>query len=311
MPEHVARLELTAAARSGAGHGALLRVATVRAALTAAGYVVDDRRQACLGVAVSFATAGRVRRLSAQVPAVWLDVTDSWLLTDGSGLRSGDLSYGLRLLRDGSRLARMPEVDLVTWISGADRSADRGTVRGRTRLVLPQAPVPPVAAPAVPDAPGRLVLSGDWHYPPNRAGLDWFGRAVAPLVDVRTVLFGAGAPSGPWEVMGYAEDEADLYREGDLHVAPVRFGAGVKNKVLRPLLAGLPVLTTPQGAHGLRPHPLLRVSSTAAGFAAVVRGWQVHPLAAAAPRAGDLLDADDTDEVAAWLVAQQRRCVLH
>ena len=311
MSRHVARLEVTAAAVTGTTHGAGLRVFAIRRVLDEAGYVVDAGRKACLGVAVSFATAGRVRGLAREVPSVWLDATDSWLLTDLSGLRAGDPSYGARLVRDGVRLAGMPTVDLVTWISNADRSADHGTVRGRKRLVLPQAPEAPVAQPRRAGEPPRVVLSGDWAYAPNRVGLDWFARRVLPLVQVPVFVYGEGAPEGPWVRRGYVRDEAELYREGDLHVAPVRFGAGVKNKVLRPLLAGLPVLTTLHGAHGLRPHRLLEIATTAPGFASLLQHWQAHPHAVERPRAADLFDVDESTLVKEWLTGQQQTCALH
>ncbi len=92
----------------------------------------------------------------------------------------------------------------------------------------------------------------------------------------------------------------------------MRFGAGVKNKVLRPLLAGLPVLTTVHGAHGLRGHPLMRVAATAGEFVEALRRWQAQEPVAASPVAPrDLLDADDTSHVKAWLERQQRDCRRH
>lgn len=312
MAEHVARLVTTSAAAGAAGHGAALRVSAVRHALEAAGYAVDPVRRPCLAVAVSYACAGRVRRLRAQAPSVWLDVTDSWLLTDASGLRSGDVRYAARLVRDGWRLARMPIVDLATWISAADRRVDRSTVGTRRALVLPQVPLPPAVRRRPPGSDRRLVLSGDWGYAPNRDGLGWFARRVLPRLHANVEVYGRGAPAGPWNARGYVDDEGALYQEGDLHVAPVRFGAGVKNKVLRPALAGLPVLTTTQGAHGLRPHPLIRVADDADAFVDQVERWQAAPDAPPSPAApADLLDGDDSDAVRAWLAAQQVVCRLH
>jgi O-antigen biosynthesis protein len=43
----------------------------------------------------------------------------------------------------------------------------------------------------------------------------------------------------------------DLYRSSDLALVPLRYGAGVKGKVVEALRWGLPLVTTPAGAQGL------------------------------------------------------------
>jgi hypothetical protein len=183
-------------------------------------------------------------------------------------------------------------------------------VRGRQRLVLPGRTAPPTPGPA--GEQRRVVLAGDWGYPPNRDALRWFCASVLPVLEARAPdagwavhLYGPGAEgaaSRRVRVLGYAKAPDALYRWGDVHAAPVRFGAGVKRKVLLPLLAGLPVVTTPAGAHGLRPHLLLDVAPGPEGFAAAVAERLRGPVAPGAP-AHDVLDRDDTAAVAAWLRA--------
>lgn len=271
----------------------------------------------CLGVVVSYAVAGSVRALRRRCGTVWLDAVDSWLLVDRSGLRAGHPLYAARVLRDAATLATMPRPDLVTWISAADRAEDRGTVRGRRRLVLPGRPDAPVLQPSTAPA-GRLLMAGDWSYAPNRDGLAWFVDLCLPLledilqgVDWSIVLHGPHAPALPWRfrIAGYVADESELYQVGDVHLAPVAHGAGVKRKVLSPLLAGLPVVTTPAGAHGLKKHPLLDVAAEPAVFAALTaarlrgRAGVVQP-----PPAGAVVDADDSEAVLAWLASVADRC---
>lgn len=318
-PERTALVLTTPAAASRQSNGATLRRDEVVALLERAGHrpvitTPDELHRAVpahLAVAVSYACAASVRRLRALAGRVWLDAVDSWLLVNGSGLRSGRPSYLARGLRDGGRLVLMPRPDLVTYISRADLEQDRNTVRAGRRLVLPgsQVATPPVGPD---DGGGRVVLAGEWDYAPNRDGLRWFAARVLPELERRRPgstaavhVFGAGDASAAagCRVRGYADDPADLYRVGDVHAAPVRFGGGVKRKVLQPLLAGLPVVTTPAGAHGLRAHPRLDVRADAVGFAAALAARLQEPPGVQPVPPAELLDHDDTAEVLAWLGA--------
>ncbi|GAC1441626.1 MAG: hypothetical protein NVS3B26_11520 [Mycobacteriales bacterium] len=293
----------------------------VTALLSTAGYRVTRMglrevsatgRPADLAVAVSYACARQVATLQRLAPRIWLDAVDSWLLVNGSGLRRGRPGYLARALRDGARLALMPTADVVTYISGADLHSDRGTIRAGSRWVLPgSTPTLPVRA-----SPSgrRLVLAGDWDYPPNADALAWFRTDVLPQVDRALPTAGwsatvygtgrAGTSGGRLEVMGYADDPGELYQTGDVHVAPVRFGGGVKRKVLQPLLSGLPVVTTTVGAHGLRPHPLLHVHDSAASFAAALVRLLGQPANSTSPPQPDFVyDRDDTQALLTWLRA--------
>lgn len=313
--EHRALVVTTRTAAAG-GNGASLRVADVLAVLGRAGYeaevVTDPERatgQHCLGVLVSYVSARHARAVGRRTGRVWLDVVDSWALVDGSGIAAGHPSYAARALRDVAVLTAAPSPDLVTWISGADRALDRWTVRGRLRLVLPAGGA--AAHTALPSSGGpRAVLAGDWAYAANADGLRWFTRRVLPLLERELPeatwsahVYGPSAPPLParLSVHGHVADESTLYRQGDVHLAPLRHGGGVKRKVLSPLLAGLPVVSTPSGAHGLQPHPLLDVARTPRRFAAATAARLRAAPHGEAPRLPSLVDADDTGELLAWL----------
>jgi hypothetical protein len=308
----------TAAGLSAMSSGATQRLQDVIRLLRATGYAphVVDRRHLAelsvrydLGVAVSYASAPAVRGLAARSERVWLDAVDSWLLVNASGLRRGWPGYAARLVRDAAHLAAMPRVAMATWISAADLRNDHGTVRAVRRLVLPATCT--ISVPARGESSGtRIVLAGDWDYPPNHDGLVWFAREVVPLLSpslrAQLAVYGPGRlPAGlPTTAhRGYATDEAELYQNGDVHVAPVRFGGGVKRKVVNPLSAGLPVVTTRAGAHGLKPHPLLDIRSSPATFAAAVAD-RVAARAQPSPSSmRELADQDDTAAVTAWLIS--------
>jgi hypothetical protein len=322
--EHSAVVVTTAAAASGRSTGASLRVDDVHDVLAGCGLSVTRvplgqlaglQGTSCLGVAVSYACAGSLRQLRLTTAAVWLDAVDSWLLVNGSGLRAAHPSYAARFARDAARLLVMPSPDLVTYISEADRRADRGTIRGRVRFVLPgSVPVPH----AGPRAPGhRAVLAGDWSYAPNRDGLAWFCTEVLPLLeallhdlDWRVELFGSGAPPLPPQIVnrGYVEDPAELLRIGDVHLAPIRHGAGVKRKVLQPLLAGLAVVTTTSGARGLRRPPALDVADDPTSFARAVARHLRGPTNFPPLGPADVHDCDETDAVREWVRVRLAAC---
>jgi hypothetical protein len=319
--DHRALVLTTSAAGRTATNGASLRVDDVCALLVASGFTLDvvqqrhllDAPRACLGVAVSYAGAPALRALRALTGPLWLDAVDSWLKVDLSGLRAGHPSYLARLLRDAVLLTTAPTVDLVTYISHADRRADRSSVRGRRRLVLPgtSRPIDPL-----PQAGTRAVLAGDWSYPPNRDGLGWFVREVLPALERlqpapswRIDVYGPHAPALParLHVHGYSPEE-ELYRRGDVHLGPIHHGGGVKRKVLQALLAGLPAVTTIAGAHGLRPHPLLHVVPSATAFAEATAAVMNEQRAAIRPRIEDLVDADDRDAIVEWLAEVSLHC---
>jgi glycosyltransferase involved in cell wall biosynthesis len=88
-------------------------------------------------------------------------------------------------------------------------------------------------------------------------------REVMPLVwrevpDARVVLAGSEAPpavlglaSDLVDVLGYVPDLAPVYARARMSVNPLRFGSGVKGKIIASLAAGVPVVTTPIGNEGI------------------------------------------------------------
>jgi glycosyltransferase involved in cell wall biosynthesis len=138
-----------------------------------------------------------------------------------------------------------------------------------------------------PPADGYLAWLADWTYAPNRESFVWFTEHVAShlsddvLARVRT--FGAGQPPRKgahhvgWdrvprlvEHAGFVDPLSAVYPGARAVIAPVVRGAGVNNKVLEPLAAGRPVVTTSIGIRGLSPAITRQVTcgATPAAFAA-------------------------------------------
>ena len=195
------------------------------------------------------------------VPAV-IDLCDSWLRQRRpSTVRTRGVSHWLaaRLAAESVMRLVVPRASAITYISEVDRTFDLRRVRP-----IPVAEVVPNGVDErlfdlpVGRCAGEVIFIGDWQYPPNREALAWLMRRVLPapaLSDVKVHLYGPTPPSEGLTsgvvYKGYAPDLAALYGHARLVIAPVHNGAGVKNKVLEAIAAGLPVLTTREGVSGL------------------------------------------------------------
>lgn len=186
----------------------------------------------------------------------------------------------------------LPMADGVTYISAEDERVDAATVRRLPPTgIVPNGVHPDLfAAPlTAPPADGYVAWLADWAYAPNRESLAWFAREVAPrlsddhLAELR--LFGSGDSFGALgrdaggdrmrrlvRHAGFVESLVAVYHGARLVVAPVVRGTGVNNKVLEPLAAGRPTVTTEVGARGLpadiRQH--LQITATPAEMAAQI-----------------------------------------
>jgi len=111
-----------------------------------------------------------------------------------------------------------------------------------------------------------MVLVAGWLAPypsPNSDGLEWFAAEVLPLIKrrlpwARVSVTGVNPPveltrlAGPsLRFVGHVEDLSEIYDEARMAVVPVRYGAGIKDKALRALQHGVPVVATSVGAEGV------------------------------------------------------------
>lgn len=109
-----------------------------------------------------------------------------------------------------------------------------------------------------------LFVAGFAH-PPNVDAACWLVEEIFPTVrkhvpGVTLQLVGSNPSdqvtalaSPDVQVLGYVDDAtlASLYRSSRVVAAPLRFGAGVKLKVLEAMQQGVPLVTTSVGAQGL------------------------------------------------------------
>ncbi len=127
-----------------------------------------------------------------------------------------------------------------------------------------------------------ILFVAGFNHTPNVDGLCWFVDEVLPLVvevfpDIKLNVVGANPPKAVMDaaskhviIHGYLSDEelALQYSQTRIVAVPLRYGAGVKGKVLEALQHGVPLVTTPIGAEGLPDADVVfNVKETAADFA--------------------------------------------
>ncbi|MCR5370499.1 MAG: glycosyltransferase [Clostridium sp.] len=111
-----------------------------------------------------------------------------------------------------------------------------------------------------------LLFVGGFAHPPNADAVLWFVREVFPAIrrelPVNFYIVGSRAteeikalhnPSEGIIVKGFVSDEelAALYQSCRLVVVPLRYGAGVKGKVVEAIYNGAPIITTSVGSEGI------------------------------------------------------------
>jgi glycosyltransferase involved in cell wall biosynthesis len=182
-------------------------------------------------------------------------------------------------------------VDAVAAISETDRQAFAEMGCDSARLV-PQV-VPFTRTEWSSGKSPSLVYVGNLGWYPNAEGLDWLAEKVWPLVlaknpKITLRIGGSGLKKGPdgksivpekWkrpgiECIGFVEDLNVFYKDAAAFLAPILSGSGVRIKVLEAFRAGMPLVTTVEGALGLpiKNEREAMVANDAASFAdAVVR----------------------------------------
>ena len=110
-----------------------------------------------------------------------------------------------------------------------------------------------------------IMFIGGFTHTPNVDAVLWFGREIMPgiiekIPDMKWYVMGSNPPQAVIEmagdniiVKGFVSDEEleDHYGRCRMSVVPLRYGAGIKGKVVEAMRYGMPVVTTPVGAEGI------------------------------------------------------------
>ena len=221
-------------------------------------------------VLVSFATAKFLRKSRKRTANLWFDPTDSWWLTRISLFKSGDVKQVFLLLRDLTTTWTAPKIDLITFISKRDSELEKKWWNKRSQpRILPIYDLDRTVS--VSDSL-RLVFVGDGSYLPNRNAIK-FLEELSKFLDSETKIYLVGRNLenlNPALVnLGYVKPDS-IYKTGDIHLAPISEGAGIKIKVAVPLWNGLRVIATEEAAIGFRVTSRLSIAKTPLDFARVI-----------------------------------------
>ncbi len=116
---------------------------------------------------------------------------------------------------------------------------------------------------ANPREPHTLLFVGNFAYPPNQDAARLLLERILPRVreslpEARLQLVGVNPPewlremaSAHVEVTGAVPDVAPYLTRATVFVCPLRMGAGLKNKLLEALAAGIPIVATPLSVDGI------------------------------------------------------------
>jgi glycosyltransferase involved in cell wall biosynthesis len=204
--------------------------------------------------------------------------------------------------------------DVIQVVGHVEQAIVSGEYPTKPVLEIPLFYFSPVRQ--APVGPRRdLLFVGGFGHHPNRDAMDWFLRDVWPLVrdempDLRLHVVGGSTPEDfaarvpGVSCHGWLDDEAlsALYRRCRAMIVPLRFGAGVKGKVLEAMAHGLPVLSTEVGVEGLSAGERLcvMIDEAPASWVAAIRELQEDPrrFEAAAERAFDWITVRNSREAA-------------
>ncbi|MGB6153364.1 MAG: glycosyltransferase [Pricia sp.] len=110
-----------------------------------------------------------------------------------------------------------------------------------------------------------FVCIGNGKHAPNIDAIIWLKQEIWPLIrkalpDANLTIYGAYLPERilqmdnteeGFRVMGWAESADQVLKKARVGLAPLRFGAGIKGKLIDAMQAGTPTVTTSIGAEGM------------------------------------------------------------
>lgn len=110
-----------------------------------------------------------------------------------------------------------------------------------------------------------FICIGNGKHAPNINAIVWLKKEIWPLIrkqlpEANLKIYGAylperiqqmHKPSEGFLVEGWAKDAKEVFGQARVNLAPIRFGAGLKGKLITAMQNGLPSVTTAIGAEGM------------------------------------------------------------
>lgn len=110
-----------------------------------------------------------------------------------------------------------------------------------------------------------ILFVGSFSHSPNVDGILWFVNEIFPKIlkaipDIKLNILGSNMldkitklESSSINIIGFVEQNvlSDYYKKSRIVVAPLRYGAGIKGKIIEAIYNNVPVVTTTVGAEGI------------------------------------------------------------
>jgi polysaccharide biosynthesis protein PslH len=210
----------------------------------------------------------------ARPPAVLIEQNVEWQLFEQRGLRAeAEATHR-------AEVAVWREADVLGCLTPEDRATMK-SFTARVPHLVPDGADHLERRASGRRGNGRTVLMvGNFAYGPNVDAALWLAEEVMPRVralapDARLQLVGASPPDevralagADVEVTGRVPDVAPYLDAADVVACPLRFGGGVKVKMLEAISFGKAIVSTPIGCQGLNgARRAVRVAECAETFA--------------------------------------------
>ena len=200
------------------------------------------------------------------------------LMREACGLALRELSAALSADRVITHsVSEAEQLELIPSIAAASK----------VRVVPWVVPLAPVQA-SFADRSG-LAFIGSFAHAPNVDAARWVVSEIMPLVwrkapEIQCLIIGSDLSEAlrcelarpGVDVLGRVDQFGDVFERIRLTVAPLRFGAGLKDKVLRSMAAGLPCVGTAEAFRGMHDLPVAITNmcqrETASELAAAIVG---------------------------------------
>lgn len=181
--------------------------------------------------------------------------------------READLSYSKKLLELSESMKDL-EVDIISKADAAIIHSDEEIVKLKKIIPLANLQYFPLISDDNPtcnpfELRDGIAFIGGFNHAPNVDAVKFLIRDIMPIIyksipEIKLYIIGSNPPNEIKMlateniiILGYLKDLREKFNDIKLTIAPLRFGAGAKGKIVTSLSLGVPVVSTLIGVEGM------------------------------------------------------------